>query len=134
MGYYTNIHGQITIDPPIPWGEVRDSAFLRGEDGWLSDPNFSLALRIDEEEVETAEGTLVRRLADAVEPIKDESYKTGGEDCKASLQCILNGWGEGRMFTGRLEGYGEDNDDMWRLYVVDGKAVLERPRIMWSDS
>lgn len=132
MGYYTNVTGEILIEPPIPWGEIRDSEYLHGDDGWTVG-DCSLALRIDEAEVETDEGTLVRREATAVEPVTDNSYRAGGDACEADLQCILNHHGEGRTFTGRLNGEGEDNGDMWRLYVRDGRAVLVRARIVWDD-
>jgi hypothetical protein len=28
MGYATRFNGEITITPPIPWGQIKDSPFL----------------------------------------------------------------------------------------------------------
>lgn len=39
----------------------------------------------------------------------------------------------GHAFTGRIDAEGEDNDDMWRLKVIDGKAIKFVPQIVWPE-
>ena len=128
MGYLTYVEGEITISPEIPWGEVKNSPFLPGENGW---PDRDLALRIQEEVIETHEGTLTRRSAVAVAGanlLTEDRYKA--YEIEAHLQELLDCLGNGRTFNGYLEGSGEDSGDMWRLYVRDGKATKVKVQLV----
>lgn len=39
----------------------------------------------------------------------------------------------GHTFTGRLDCEGEENADMWRVVIRDGRAVRVEPRITWPE-
>lgn len=128
MGSTTHIRGEIRIDPPITWGLVKDSEFVpdKGDWGYPHD----LRLRIVEETVETDEGTLVRRVADAVIEGGDERR---AYDVVAELQQIVDRFGTGRTFTGRLDLECRDYMTQSRLKVVDGRAVLFEATLAWPE-
>jgi hypothetical protein len=39
----------------------------------------------------------------------------------------------GHTFTGYLECEGENNTDIWRVYVKNGKAIRVDPQIIWPE-
>jgi len=128
MGYYTRVTGEIRIDPPLPWAKIGGSKFLPDK-AWHAE--LCVKLRVDVEEVDTDEGTLTRRTATAVEPVTDESFKayTLTED----LQKLVDWAGSEHRFVGRFSCEGEETGDLWRLHVVDGRAVEVRPTVTWPD-
>jgi hypothetical protein len=126
MGYNTRVTGEITITPPIPWHEVESGPFT-GTGREHRDVN----LRLREEIVRVDGDRLVRRTADAVVPAFEDSYRA--YDVVPHLQELIDAYGAGREFAGRLEGEGEDSLDVWRLVVRDGRAVLVTPVITWPD-
>jgi hypothetical protein len=127
MGYYTRFEGEIIIDPPLAWGEVKDSP-------WLSDEHGDVVLLLAEETVteDTDEGTSVftRKTGAAVVPVTDDSYK--GYDIVRHLQQIVDAF-PGHIFTGYISAEGEEAGDLWRLAVKDGRAVKIKPRIVWPE-
>lgn len=127
MGYETSVSGQIEITPPINWGELRRA-------NWPVDDRYARNIRlvIEETEVETDEGTMIRRAATAIAPMQlDEPYKAYEIDDHVNE--VVAVFGKDRTFTGYLEGAGEETGDMWRLYVRDGAAERVRPQIVWPD-
>lgn len=129
MGYSTYVTGAITITPPIPWSEVEDSPFVTLDRAWVErDVRFHIAEAFEN----GADGVVLSwRRADAVVPAHEDSYKA--YDINEHLQELVDAHGAGRVFSGYLSGEGEDNDDMWRLYVRDGRAVRVKPEIVWPD-
>jgi hypothetical protein len=128
MGSTTHITGEIRIDPPITWVLVKDSEFVRETSDWTY--TNDLRLRIVEESVETDEGTLTRRTADAVVEGGDERR---AYDVVDELQRIVDQYGEGRTFTGRLDLTCRDYMTQSRLKVVGGRAVLFEPTLVWPE-
>jgi hypothetical protein len=128
MGYNTFFTGEIRIDPPLSWAEIRGSDFLP-EVAW--DNDLAVKLRVQDETTETDDGTLVRRWADAVLPVTDDRYKA--YDILAHVQRLIDRYGTEHRFTGYLDAAGEERGDLWRLYVRDGRAVRVEPRIVWPD-
>lgn len=126
MGYYTTYTGEITITPPLTWAEIKDSPFLPNDAFNIRDLKFE----VTREDRDTAEGTLIRREAIAVVPLTDDTYK--GYDVVEHLQEILDAF-PGHEFTGSIRAEGEEAGDIWRLDVVDGRAVKVKPRIVWPD-
>jgi hypothetical protein len=123
MGYYTNFTGEIAITPPLTNAEIaQHPEFTSGD--------TDVRLRIVEDTTETAEGTLTRRLADAVIPAQEDSYK--GYDLIEHLQAVIDAY-PGHTFTGRLNCEGEEAGDLWRAVIRDGRAVRVEPRIIWPD-
>ena len=128
MGYYTRVTGELHIEPPLTWPEFKDSRFLPGSPN--DNGNYDVQLRADEETVDTDEGQLVRKTASVLLPRWDDSFKA--YNLIEHVQAVIDAF-PGRTFTGRLECEGEDNTDMWRLIVRDGRAVRVEPRIVWPD-
>lgn len=130
MGYNTRVRGEITFHPPIPWGVVKDDEYLKG---WR-DSKKCIQLRVQDEQVETDEGTLTRRSAVGIVPILDEPYKAYEIEAEVrelvSRYCSANG----QTCRGYLEGEGEDSGVLWRIYVrYDAEVVRVEPRIIWPD-
>jgi hypothetical protein len=129
MGYSTRYTGQIDITPPIPVEDVIDSGFASGT-GVFGGLDKDIALKVSEVPVEGTPGAY-RRLAVALIPLIEGGYS--GYHIVEHVQEVIDRWGEGRTFTGRLDCAGDESGDLWRLAVVDGRAVRIEPRIVWPD-
>ncbi|GII88233.1 hypothetical protein Ssi03_62230 [Sphaerisporangium siamense] len=129
MGYVSYLSGEITIDPPIPWSQLHGSRFVctpaRKEYERL------VWLRLVEEPVETDEGTLIRRSAVAIRVSTADELRADG--LLREVQEIVAAHGEGHTFTGRILVRGSESPDIWRVRIVDGRAVEERPTLVWPD-
>lgn len=123
MGYNTSVSGEIRIEPPLTWAEIKDSPFLASY-------GLDVTLRVEEETVDTPDGTLTRRTATALIPSWEDSYKAYHlvEHVQRAIDAFPH-----RRFTGRLECEGEENTDLWRVIIRDGRAVRVEPRIVWPD-
>lgn len=131
MGYNTRYMGEIRIVPPIGWGELSD-ADKTWIDPWNSNHYYDCALQLDEEPVDTPDGTLTRKQVTAIIPASEDDYK--GYGIVEAVQGIVDRWAPtGRTFGGYLECEGEEAGDLWRLAVVDGRATRIEPRIIWPD-
>jgi hypothetical protein len=127
MGYYTTVTGEIAITPPLTWREFKDSPFnttcIDSYDGLKE-----VKLRVVEEQVDTDEGPLLRKLAVALVPESDDSRKYYHliENVQEAIDAF-----PGHTFTGRFDCEGEDTGDLWRLVIRDGFAERVEPRIIW---
>ncbi len=137
MGYTTHVTGEFAITPPLTWNEIKNSPFTTPSAlgklqrlYFASDHDYDLALRVDEETVETDEGTLIRRVSKTLVMREIDEYRE--RNLVEQVQEILNLF-PGHTFTGRLECEGEENTDLWRVIVRDGRAVKVEPRIVWPD-
>ena len=128
MGYTTRVDGEFTIEPPLTWQEFKDSRFAPHNIENSYTP--SLILRVDEDSVDTEEGPLLRRTATALVMREIDEYRAYSllDEVQEAVDAF-----PGRTWTGRLDCEGEENSDMWRVYVRDGKAVKVEPRIVWPD-
>lgn len=122
MGYNTSVSGEIRIEPPLTWREFKDSPFT----GHEKDVTF----HVDEETVAMDDGPLIRKTAVALVPSWEDSYKA--YNLVAHVQEAIDAF-PGHTFTGRLDCEGEENADLWRVVVRDGRAVKVTPRIVWPD-
>lgn len=125
MSYDIRFSGEIRIDPPIPADEVLSAGFI--EPGRYGDRD--VAVKVAEVPVDDTPGAY-RRLVVAIVPSMS-SYTA--YDAVEHVQEIVSRWGEGRTFTGRLEGAGEEAGDLFRIEIQAGVAVEVRPRIVWPD-
>lgn len=130
MGYTTHVTGGFTITPPLTWPEIKDAAFSRGRDGLFFAPTIDLALRVDETSVDTDEGPLLRRTASMLVMPHIDEYRA--RNLVQQVQSCIDAF-PGHTFTGRLECEGEENTDLWRVIIRDGRAVKVEPRIVWPD-
>lgn len=124
MGYSARFSGEITITPPLTWGEMRAKVETPQADG-LQD----LRLRLHEEVTDTPEGQLKVITGQAVRP----DYAQGkGYDMQAELQSLVDAYGSSHQFAGYIEATG-DEGDRWRLCVRNGKVVQVYPQVTWPD-
>lgn len=126
MGYYTTVEGDITITPPLTWNEFKDSPFNPQGTTW--DRRMNVKLRVIEDSVDTDEGQLVRRTATAIVPAISDTYKAYYlvEHTQKAIDSF-----SGHVFSGHLECSGEENGDLWRCVIRNGRAVKVEPRIVW---
>lgn len=124
MGYYTRYDGEISIDPPLTWAEIRNSAWAPG-----GNSRWNVKLAITEEAIDTDEGPLTRRTSAGLVPLVEDGYKG---DIVAHVQAAIDAF-PGHAFSGRFDCEGEDSGDIWRLVVRNGRAEKVKPRIVWPD-
>jgi hypothetical protein len=125
MGYITNVTGEFTITPPITWTEMKDT--LYASDDWQAS---DLKLHVTEETVDTAEGQLIRKSANVLSLREIDEYRA--YNLIADVQAAVDAF-PGHGFTGYLHCEGEENDDIWRVVIRDGRAVEVKSRIVWDD-
>lgn len=128
MSYRTRVDGEFAITPPLAWPEFKDSEFAPHNITQSYDPD--LILRVDEETVDTADGPLLKRTATALVMREIDEYNS--RNLLDQVQKAVDSF-PGHAFTGRLDCEGEENTDMWRVVVRDGRAVKVQPRIVWPD-
>jgi Family of unknown function (DUF6205) len=129
MGYITHVMGEFEITPPLTWQELKDSEFAPHNLKSSYEPD--LALRVAEDSVDTDEGPLLRRTATALVMRQIDEYRERG--LVETVQRAIDSF-PGHTFTGRLDCEGEENTDMWRVVIRDGRrAVRVEPRIVWPD-
>ncbi|MFK0018248.1 DUF6205 family protein [Streptomyces sp. NPDC090798] len=128
MSYTTHVRGEFAIEPPLAWSEFNESKFA--PENVANSYTPSLILRVSEERVDTEDGVFFRRTATALVMREIDEYRERGlvEEVQAAVDSF-----PGHAFTGRLECEGEENTDLWRVVVRDGRAVRVEPRIVWPD-
>lgn len=128
MSYTTDIEGSVSINPPLPWSQIKDSPILPANAkaaGYWPDAY----LHVIETEVDTDDGILTRRVADA---IVASEYETCGRTLINDVQALIDA-NPDHEFTGMFECEGERRDDLWRLVVRGRRAVKVTARIVWPD-
>lgn len=128
MSYTTRVTGEFAITPPLGWPEFKDSRFA--PHNLTSRYTPSLVLRVNEESVDTPEGLLLRRTAAALVMREIDEYRENG--LVEEVQGVVDAF-PGHEFTGRLDCEGEENSDVWRVRVKNGRVVRVDPEIVWPD-
>ncbi|MEU9333188.1 DUF6205 family protein [Streptomyces sp. NPDC048290] len=131
MGYITRVDGEFAITPPLTWNEIKSSPFTQpGREGLWGALKIDLGLRVDETSTDTDDGPLLRRSASALVMPHIDEYRDRGlvEQVQRCIDLF-----PGHTFTGRLDCEGEENTDLWRVVIRDGRAVRVEPRIVWPD-
>lgn len=125
----TRVTGEIEINPPLTWSEVKGSPFYEAPDDYSYQKGVKLL--VTEEDEETDGGTLTRKQAAALIPLMEDPYKayTLLEDVREAVEL----YGKAHTFTGHLSCKGEDSGDVWRVEIHDGKAVAVRSLLMWPE-
>ncbi|MFI1165576.1 DUF6205 family protein [Streptomyces sp. NPDC020801] len=111
-------------------GQVSGGSMANSPRTWVVYPSYnpSLVLRVSETSVDTDKGPLLRRTATALVMREIDEYRERGlvEQVQRCIDLF-----PGHAFTGRLECEGEENTDIWRVVVRDGRALRIEPRIVW---
>ncbi|MEU9014307.1 DUF6205 family protein [Streptomyces sp. NPDC048479] len=128
MSYITHVTGEFAITPPLTWTEFKDSEFA--PDTIVNSYDPDLILRVAETSVDTDDGPLLRRTATALVMREIDEYRA--HNLLDQVQKALDAF-PGHTWTGRLDCEGQENTDMWRVVVRDGRAVKVEPRIVWPD-
>ncbi|MEV8353151.1 DUF6205 family protein [Streptomyces niveus] len=128
MGYITHVTGEFAITPQLTWTEIKDSPYSPIPPA--GDDRLELVLRVDEVTVDTDDGPLLRRTASALVMSEIDEYRAYG--LLDAVQAAVDAF-PGHEWSGRLECEGEENSDMWRVIIRDGRALKIEPRIVWPD-
>jgi hypothetical protein len=128
MGYITRFSGELAIEPPLTWAEIRDSDFSPDH---FEANRLDVKIRVEEVTVDTVEGQMIRRSGGALIPAYEDEMR--GYDIVEHVQRFIDTYGPAHSLTGRFDCEGEEAGDIWRLVVHDGRAVKVTPRIVWPD-
>lgn len=122
MGYYTTLSGEMRIEPPAKWSEIKDSPCIDSEDRlvWIE---------VEETREETDEGTLLTKKGVRVITYDDSVKAYDIESEFREIAALL----PGHKFVGCIEGDGEESGDMWRCYIRKGKVIEHKVKSMWPD-
>lgn len=128
MSYHTSCRGQISITPPLTWGQIRESDFLPHDLGGAA--QLDIALVVEQANEERDQGTLTVRLGVGVEQRYEDDARN--YNIVRDLQQLIDAFPD-HEFAGRFDCEGEETGDLWRLEVQGRKAVKVLPRIVWPD-
>jgi hypothetical protein len=134
MGYNTHVTGEIAFNPEISWGVVKGDEYLKG---WPEGSGKCVRLRVEEDTVETDEGTLTKRSVVGIVAISEDPFKA--YDIEVEVAELVSRYCSpgGHQCSGYLQGEGEDVGDLWRLRVVSKegqyRVVKDVPQIVWPD-
>ena len=113
MSYNTSIEGELIVNPPLNHQEIHEfDDIVPSGFGW---DELSLRLRVETEDVETIEGTLIKRTASVIVPWSEDSFRAS--EFERHVRQIVDHFGTTHDFHGEFEGHGEDFDDIWRVHV-----------------
>lgn len=117
---YASMEGEITIDPPLTWGQIRTGPRLR-----------ALAYVKEEATVDTDEGQLTKVTAYALAPASTRamSVRRFAEELRTLAAAFPD-----HALGGHLTGSGRDAEDLFRLIVRDGEPARITPTITWPDA
>jgi hypothetical protein len=122
----THIEGRIKVTPPIPWGKIKDSPYLK-ENARVSYNYPDAVFDVTETVVHVEEGELTRREAVAIVPADGE---TSARTLISDVQAIIDAHPD-HEFTGRFDCEGEENADIWRVIIRNRKAIDVYAQITW---
>lgn len=125
MSANNSYSGAITITPPLTATEIRRAP--------QADSAWDAHLRIVESAVETDQGEILTRIADAIAP---PTERCNGYEVEKQIQALVALFADGHQFAGFIEvrwdpGY---DDPIPQRYVVrDGRVETITPRLAWPD-
>lgn len=118
MSEDTRVTGAILIHPPLSWPEIEDAP-LNIHRNYERDA----VLRVGEDTVNTPDGPLLKRTADAIIP---ERQGSSHYHLTEHVQELIDRYCDGRTFTGFLDCMWAGGE-VWRVVVRDGVATEVRP-------
>lgn len=120
MGYESRWSGEVRIDPPLTWAEIKNSPVAFHD----------LKLRLDETVEDTATGQVRTVTAAAIAPLTTEAYN--GYAIEDELAAFAETYSATHTLAGRIQARGPDSDQ-W-AYSVDGPSVTRiEPTLTWPD-
>lgn len=124
MGYRSTVRGEITFTPGIDLKDAKANEVLAS---FIGDTDYDLSLISSRDDY----------ILDTIEcPIEDEFKAYWLVDNLNKLVTALDSDdAPSRKWSGYLEVHGEGDGpgdiDLWRLKVVNGKAVEIQPKLVW---
>jgi hypothetical protein len=132
MSYEQKLRGEIRIDPPATWDEYKSTTLHRGEG------SYPYPIRLRMERAVPMPGAPKppahggpEYVAVALYPA-DEAYGVV-ETLETAVPAFVEALSDTHMFTGYLVRHGEEQGDVERYSVCDGKLVSEEARLVWAD-
>ncbi|WP_329330782.1 hypothetical protein OIU81_03090 [Streptomyces sp. NBC_01454] len=118
MGYESRWSGEVRIDPPLTWAEIKNSPVAFQD----------LKLRLDETVEDTATGQVRTVTAAAIVPLTTEAYN--GYEIEEELTAFAEVHSATHTVAGRIQARSPDGD-LW-AYSVDGPSVTRiEPATVW---
>lgn len=130
MSYTGSVSGVFTIDPPLPWSEIKNSRFyLDNKPDSRDDPSVVLSVERSEEETDTGISTIF--TSNAAIPWR-ESFDC--RDLEKDVKKLAAEMAEiGRTVEGVMVVDGEWAGDIWRVVADKDGVRKEMARFMWPD-
>jgi hypothetical protein len=130
MGYASTVSGELTITPPLKWGQFKNNEFFEGSPTWKRNVPC-IRLVDDKYEDEHEDGTTTIITCEIVQPASEDRMKA--YDLISEVQRLVDAF-PGHTFGGEFLVEGEQTGDIWKLVVGEDRKVEKiRPRIVWPD-
>jgi hypothetical protein len=135
MGYTSKVSGNIEIKPVVPHKDVLkliEAGLAKRPDEKYYSGISDVFVDYYKNREDTDDGVLIKYEAWNIEPASEDRYKA--YSIVEDLQKIVDLLGtEKYRYLGFFEIRGEDDDDLWRLKVKDGKVMEIKPKIVWPE-
>jgi len=132
MSYEQKLRGEILIDPPVTWDEYKSTTLHRGDGSYP----YPVALRM--ERAVPVPGAPKPPAHGGPEFVAVALHPHGDayglvETLETAVPAFVEALSGTHTFTGYLVRHGEEQGDVERYSVYDGKLVSEQARLVWSD-
>lgn len=124
MGYNTRLEGSIKIAPPLSAVELREHPEVSNSD------IRSVAVPVVKQRKDTNDGYTVILEGREIVPTTEDEHKAYG--LLDELRQYATFYPD-HAYSGYIYCYGEEQGDIWRVSIKDGKVLEERPKIVWPD-
>jgi hypothetical protein len=132
MSYIATVAGQLTLDPPLKWVEIRESMFfLENQASGMRDTD--VVFHLEREEFETDEGVNTVFTCKLAIPCR-ETFDCRSLDEETAL--FVRKMAEiGRTVRGELVVQPRDYGDggIWRVVVDENGTRKEMAKLQWPD-
>lgn len=124
MGSLQWVRGEITIDPPLNWEEIRKCKKEKIE--------WQVRLDVDERQKDTSEGVTMIRTCSRIVPHTEEAYK--GYSIGTVLQAIVSLHGGKHEISGHFDCWPNDPEcPPKRIWVDAGIVYEDAAKIVWPN-
>lgn len=132
MSYDYRVEGELTITPPLEWGQLKESTFFAEGTHAHRHPSNAPDVKflVEEDEEETSQGFYLKRYAAHVVPYREEPYR-----CRTILDDIRSLIGDfpENEFRGIFILTGEYVGDLRRILVDERGVREEKAKLIWPD-